>query len=116
MIQSFNDEGTKDIFNGLNTKAARNICPEYLWKIAERKLDLLDSAEVLRDLRAHREIDLNASLETVEVSIVSVLMIAIESASFGRFVDQIWLRSSIITRQEDKNGSCSYTSYTNPSR
>jgi proteic killer suppression protein len=52
MIQSFKDEGTQDIFNGLNTKAARYICPESLWRIAVRKLDLLDSVEVLSDLRA----------------------------------------------------------------
>jgi proteic killer suppression protein len=51
MIQSFKDDGTQDIFNGLKTKAARNICPETLWKIAFRKLDLLDSAEMLSDLR-----------------------------------------------------------------
>jgi proteic killer suppression protein len=51
MIQSFKDQGTEDIFNGLNTKAARNICPESLWKIAARKFDLLDSVEVLSDLR-----------------------------------------------------------------
>ena len=50
MIQSFKDDGTQDIFNGLNTKAARNICPLSLWKSAVRKLDLLDSAEVLMDL------------------------------------------------------------------
>jgi proteic killer suppression protein len=51
MIQSFKDEGTQDIFNGLKTKAARNTCPEYLWKVTARKLDLLDSAEILSDLR-----------------------------------------------------------------
>jgi proteic killer suppression protein len=51
MIQSFKDEGTQDIFNGLKTKAARSICPESLWKIAAGKLDLLDSTETLSDLR-----------------------------------------------------------------
>jgi proteic killer suppression protein len=51
MIPSFKDDGTKDIFNGLKTKAARAICPESLWKIAARKLDLLDSVETLSDLR-----------------------------------------------------------------
>jgi proteic killer suppression protein len=51
MIQSFDGQGTQDIFNGVNTKAARNTCPESLWKIAARKLDLLDSAEILSDLR-----------------------------------------------------------------
>jgi toxin HigB-1 len=50
MIQSFKNDGTQDIFNGLNTKDARNICPESLWNTAVRKLDLLDSAEVLKDL------------------------------------------------------------------
>ena len=51
MIQSFNDRGTEEIFNGLNSKAARSICPALLWSIAARKLDLLDSAESLSDLR-----------------------------------------------------------------
>jgi proteic killer suppression protein len=51
MILSFKDEGTQDIFDGRKTKAARNMCPEYLWKVAVRKLDLLDSAEILGDFR-----------------------------------------------------------------
>ncbi len=51
MIQSFRDAGTQDIFNGLNTKRARDICPKSLWRIAFRKLDLLDSAGSLSDLR-----------------------------------------------------------------
>ncbi|HFQ95820.1 MAG TPA: plasmid maintenance system killer protein, partial [Anaerolineae bacterium] len=29
----------------------RRICPQSLWKIAAKKLDLLDSAETLDDLR-----------------------------------------------------------------
>ena len=51
MIQSFRNQGTEDIFNGENTKEARNTCPESLWRIVSRKLDLLDSAETLSDLR-----------------------------------------------------------------
>ena len=51
MIQSFGNQGTEDIFNGLNTKEARKVCPEILWKVAARKLDLLDSAEEINDLR-----------------------------------------------------------------
>jgi proteic killer suppression protein len=51
MIQSFKNQGTEDIFNGENSKAARSTCPESLWKIAARKLDLIDSAESLDDLR-----------------------------------------------------------------
>lgn len=52
MIRSFKDTGTEDIFNGENTKAGRRTCPRSLWKIAARKLDLLDSAVSLEDLRA----------------------------------------------------------------
>jgi len=51
MIQSFRDEGTEDIFNGDNTKAARKTCPSILWKIAVRKLDLLDSVTSNQELR-----------------------------------------------------------------
>jgi proteic killer suppression protein len=51
MIRSFKDIGTEDIFNGKNTKAAHQACPLGLWKIAARKLDQLDSANTLADLR-----------------------------------------------------------------
>ena len=51
MIQSFKDAGTDNIFNGVNTKEARKICPAGLWKIAVRKLDQLDSVSLLQDLR-----------------------------------------------------------------
>jgi proteic killer suppression protein len=51
MIVSFKDEGTEDIFNGENTKAARKTCPEVLWKVTQRKLDQLDSVTALDELR-----------------------------------------------------------------
>lgn len=51
MIVSFKDEGTEDIFNGKNTKAARKTCPAALWKVAVRKLDQLDSVTALNELR-----------------------------------------------------------------
>ena len=51
MIISFKNEGTEDIFNGKNTKAARQTCPETLWKIAARKFDQLDSVIKLDELR-----------------------------------------------------------------
>ena len=51
MIRSFKNEGTEDIFNGVNSKAARRLLPPHLWKIAGRKLDLLDAAVTLEDLR-----------------------------------------------------------------
>src|SRR3972149_2489452 len=50
MIVSFKDEGSEDVFNGKNTKAARKTCPASLWKIATRKLDQLDSVTALDEL------------------------------------------------------------------
>lgn len=51
MIQSFKNAGVEDIFNGKNTKVARNICPNTIWKAAARKLDQLDSVSALAELR-----------------------------------------------------------------
>ncbi len=51
MIRSFRNEGTEAIFNGVGSAAARRACPPALWKIAARKLDQIDSAERLDDLR-----------------------------------------------------------------
>jgi proteic killer suppression protein len=51
MIRSFKDEATEDIFNGRGTKKARRACPSSLWRVAARKLEMLDSAEQLEDLR-----------------------------------------------------------------
>ncbi|MEO0015223.1 MAG: hypothetical protein RLZZ535_3612 [Cyanobacteriota bacterium] len=52
MIISYHNSGVKDIFNGNDTKSARKICPQNLWKIARRKLDQLDFAASLNDLRS----------------------------------------------------------------
>ena len=51
MIRSFKGSGTEDIFNGENTRVARQTCPESIWKIAARKLDQLDSVASLEELR-----------------------------------------------------------------
>lgn len=51
MIRTFKNQETKDLFDGKNTKGARRTCPRTLWKISARKLDQLDSAGVLEDLR-----------------------------------------------------------------
>ena len=51
MIRSFANGGTEDVFNGRNTKAARRVCPREIWPVAARKLEHLDSAERLEDLR-----------------------------------------------------------------
>ena len=54
MIQSFADAGSEAIFNGRNTRETRKACPQRLWSVARRKLDQLDSAESLEDLRIPR--------------------------------------------------------------
>jgi proteic killer suppression protein len=51
MIRSFRGGGTQDIFNGRATRAARHSLPQSLWRIASRKLEALDSAEAIQDLR-----------------------------------------------------------------
>ena len=51
MIESFHDRATEDIFNGINSKAARQSCPKKLWTIAARKLDQLDSVQSLEELK-----------------------------------------------------------------
>jgi len=51
MIRQFADSGTEDIFNGKNSREARRTCPRSLWRVATRKLDQLDSAGNLDDLK-----------------------------------------------------------------
>jgi proteic killer suppression protein len=51
MIASFKNQATEDIFNGVNSKIARKICPQIIWRIASRKLDQLDSVESLEELK-----------------------------------------------------------------
>jgi proteic killer suppression protein len=51
MIVSFGDQGTEDVYNGKNTAGARRRCPRSVWKVAQRKLDQLDSSTMLDDLR-----------------------------------------------------------------
>jgi proteic killer suppression protein len=50
MIQSFRNQGTEDLFNGKNSRAARKICPQPLWNVVARKLDQLDSVQELQEL------------------------------------------------------------------
>ena len=51
MILDFGDQTTEDLFNGINSKAARRV-PVSLWPIAVRKLDTLTAAKELRDLQS----------------------------------------------------------------
>jgi proteic killer suppression protein len=51
VIVNFKDKGTEDIFNGVPSKAARKACPQSLWGIASRKLELLDSVNDRDELK-----------------------------------------------------------------
>ena len=50
MIFSFKNSGTEDIFNGVNSKAARKLCSESIWRVAVRKLDQIDSVTTVEEL------------------------------------------------------------------
>jgi proteic killer suppression protein len=50
MILSFRDRTTEDIYDGTDSKGARSI-PRPIWKIAIRKLDMLNAAYDIRDLK-----------------------------------------------------------------
>lgn len=52
MILSFLNQGTEDVFNGKNTKQARKVCPASISRVAVRKLDQINAATSLDDLRA----------------------------------------------------------------
>ncbi len=51
MIRSFKDSATEDLFYGRQTKVARKRLPVALRGKAAKKLDALDSAAILEDLR-----------------------------------------------------------------
>lgn len=51
MILSFRDAETEDLFNGVPSKRARKRLPQELWAVARRRLDYLNAAATLDDLR-----------------------------------------------------------------
>ncbi|MCC5639705.1 type II toxin-antitoxin system RelE/ParE family toxin [Nostoc sp. CHAB 5844] len=51
MIVSFKDKGTENIFDGSDSKEARKTCPINLWDVARRKLDQLNAAISLDDIK-----------------------------------------------------------------
>lgn len=51
MIQSFTDQGTQHVFDAVNSRKASKACPTEIWAVARRKLDQLNQAEALDDLR-----------------------------------------------------------------
>jgi proteic killer suppression protein len=52
VIRSFKDRGTEDLYNGVDSKAARKACPHELVKVARRKLDVVNAAARLEDLKS----------------------------------------------------------------
>lgn len=65
MIINFADKTTEDIYNGQDSKPARKM-PMVIWSIAQRKLDMIDAAAELKDLKippANRLERLKGSLE-----------------------------------------------------
>ena len=50
VIRSFADRGTEDVFDGLNSREARAVCPRSVWAVARRKLDQLNRVRALGDL------------------------------------------------------------------
>ena len=51
MITGFGNKTTEDIYHGINSKEARKISSE-IWRVAARKLDMINTAHVLQDLLA----------------------------------------------------------------
>ena len=51
MIVGFGDKATQDLYDGTDSKEARSI-PKAIWGVAARKLDMLDAAQDLLDLRS----------------------------------------------------------------
>ncbi|MBF0489819.1 MAG: type II toxin-antitoxin system RelE/ParE family toxin [Candidatus Omnitrophica bacterium] len=51
MIITFLSEATRDIYDGLESKQARRM-PQTIWKVAQRKLDMLNAAYSLNDLKS----------------------------------------------------------------
>jgi len=51
VIVGFKDDTTRDIFDGVNSKAARKV-PMQVWEAAGRKLDMLNTASQIKDLAA----------------------------------------------------------------
>lgn len=52
MIITFRNQGTGDVFDGVDSSDARRLCPPNVVRRARAKLFLLDDAEALEDLRA----------------------------------------------------------------
>jgi toxin HigB-1 len=50
VIHSFRNKGTEDIFDGVDSRAARRLCPKKLWLVARRKLDQINRVKQVAHL------------------------------------------------------------------
>jgi proteic killer suppression protein len=50
VIRSFANLATEDVFNGVDGRRARAVCPADVWPIARRKLTQLNRVRNLREL------------------------------------------------------------------
>ena len=51
MIRSFRNQGTKDVFDGTESRAAQKVCSQQLWGVAWRKLDQINRVSDMASLR-----------------------------------------------------------------
>ena len=51
MIATFANKATEDIFDGQSSSSARRLLPRDMWKVAFRKLDQINGATSINDLR-----------------------------------------------------------------
>jgi toxin HigB-1 len=73
LIISFADQDTEDIFNGVSSKKARKRLNPVLWEKAQTKLDMVNRAHRLDDLR----IPPNNKLEKLERDLAGMYSIRI---------------------------------------
>ena len=74
MIASFGDKGTSDLFHGKSSRYARKL-PSQIHELALYKLDVLNAAQVLDDLRS----PLGNRLESLKGELKSFYSIRINS-------------------------------------
>ncbi|WP_321162427.1 type II toxin-antitoxin system RelE/ParE family toxin [Nostoc sp. KVJ3] len=74
MIVSFKDKAAEDIFDGNDSKEARKQCPKNCWEVAQRKLDQLNAAFSLDDMKVPPGNRLEALKGERKVSIAFGLM------------------------------------------
>jgi len=51
MIQSFKNNATEDIFDGLASRVARKCCPQSIWPVARRKMDQINRVRDITELK-----------------------------------------------------------------